>query len=77
MAPLFLEARLTALLNPPATVSLSVDDSQVLHLVGAASADWIRVAKRLSPQLYGLTKLDTRHLSIKGRDFPFQVELDH
>ncbi|MEL7352834.1 MAG: hypothetical protein AAF171_27310, partial [Cyanobacteria bacterium P01_A01_bin.116] len=77
LAPLFLEARLTALLNPPTTVSLSVDDSQVLHLVGAASADWIRVAKRLSPQLYGLTELDTRHLSIKGRDFPFQVELDH
>lgn len=62
LLPELTHQRIVALLNPPATVSLSFDQQQVLHVVGSAPIQWVHFAKQLSTQLYGITAWDDTQL---------------
>jgi OOP family OmpA-OmpF porin len=61
LAPLFVQHRAEALLNPPPTVSFKVRDS-VLFASGSASHRWITETRRLVRVMPGLDKMDETNL---------------
>lgn len=58
----FTTTRIKRLLQPPATVLLSVDNSNVLHLKGTAPRQWISQAKKLVNNFPGITQIRTDNL---------------
>ena len=75
LAPLFVQHRAEALLNPPSTVSFKVKDS-VLYASGLASHRWITETRKLVRVIPGLDKMDestlvdadlTEALTVKSR----------
>ena len=60
--PQFMGDRAKAILNPPETVTITLDQNQVLHLAGSAPEQWIRSARQLSGQLYGIAGWDDTQL---------------
>lgn len=78
LLPELTRERIVTLLNPPATVSLKFDQQQVLHVVGSAPVEWVRAAKQLSTQLYGITAWDDTQLvstDVKTLE-PFKVRFN-
>ena len=78
LLPELTHQRIVTLLNPPATVSLNFDPQQVLHVVGSAPVEWVRTAKQLSTQLYGITAWDDTQLvstDVKTLE-PFKVRFN-
>lgn len=66
--PQFMGDRAKAILNPPETVSLTLDQNQVLHLAGSAPEEWIESAQQLSGQLYGIAGWDDTQLIAVERE---------
>ncbi|MEM6449234.1 MAG: hypothetical protein AAF703_02865 [Cyanobacteria bacterium P01_D01_bin.105] len=63
----FIGHRLQALLDPPPTVSMTLDQSGVLQLKGSAPTRWIDWAKEVSDRTDGITGWDSRRLiAIEG-----------
>lgn len=62
LLPALTHQRIVTLLNPPATVSLSFDEQQVLHVAGSAPSQWVQTAKQLSTRLYGITAWEDTQL---------------
>ena len=59
--PDFMLARLTQLLDPPATVSLSVEDGTLVAR-GAAPHDWVRAARRVTQMMPSVTRYSDESL---------------
>ena len=58
----FISHRLQALLNPPPSVSMILDDTGLLRLRGTAPAEWIEWAKEVSDRTAGINGWDARFL---------------
>ncbi|MGL5924429.1 OmpA family protein [Chroococcidiopsis sp.] len=61
--PQFVTKRAEKLLQPPETTSLKVDRNGVLYMTGTAPQQWIVRAKKLAPNLPGVSQLQTEHLT--------------
>lgn len=57
----FTTTRIKRLLQPPATVSLKVDDNGVLYITGSAPSQWIEQAKKLA-MFPSVTEIQTENL---------------
>ncbi|MEM9088913.1 MAG: OmpA family protein [Cyanobacteria bacterium P01_F01_bin.53] len=64
LQPEIASKRLQILLAPPKTVTIRLDENQVLHLAGSAPAQWIQLAKQLSIGLSGVTGWDDQQLVV-------------
>lgn len=58
----FTTTRLKRLLQPPATVSLKVDNNGVLYATGSAPRQWIEQAKKQATHFPGITQVHTENL---------------
>lgn len=58
----FVSRRLQALLNPPPTVAMQLDETGVLRLRGTAPVEWINWAKGISDRTEGIEGWDSRLL---------------
>lgn len=58
----FTTTRVKRLLQPPATVSLQVDNNGVLYAAGSAPHQWIAQAKKLATSFPGVTQIQTKNL---------------
>ncbi|HCF28828.1 MAG TPA: flagellar motor protein MotB [Cyanobacteria bacterium UBA11049] len=58
----FTTIRAKRLLQPPATVSLKVDDNGVLYIIGSAPHQWIEQAKKQATNFPGITAIQTENL---------------
>ena len=58
----FTARRIKRLLQPPATVSLKVDDNGVLYITGFAPRQWIEQAKKLATNFPSVTGIQTENL---------------
>ncbi|MFK8182815.1 MAG: hypothetical protein AB8B99_05525 [Phormidesmis sp.] len=58
----FLSHRLQALLNPPPTVTMTLDEAGILRLSGTASAQWIEWARATCDRIDGINGWDSRLL---------------
>ncbi|PSM51109.1 flagellar motor protein MotB [Chroococcidiopsis sp. CCALA 051] len=63
LEPQFVTKRAEKLLQPPKTTSLKVDRNGVLYMTGIAPRQWIAQAKKVAPNLPGVTQLQTEHLT--------------
>ncbi len=69
--PKFVEERVRMALDPPATVTLRLDDQGVLQATGIASYQWILEAQKLVRVIPGITQLQTEQLV--SVDHPEQI----
>lgn len=60
--PHFMKARVTALLQPPDTVDLTLDTDGSIQASGTASQAWITEAQQLALRLPQITAFNTQHL---------------
>lgn len=58
----FTTTRLKRLLQPPATVTLKVDNNGVLYATGSAPRQWIEQAKKQATNFPGVTQIHTEKL---------------
>ncbi len=58
----FIEKRAQSILEPPDTVTISVDAQNRLHLSGHAKRDWIERTRVIAPTIAGITAIDTSDL---------------
>lgn len=58
----FISHRLQSLLNPPPTVTMTLDEAGILRLSGTAPADWIAWAKATCDRIDGINGWDSRLL---------------
>lgn len=63
LAPEFVTKRAEKLLQPPKTAKLKVDRNGILHITGAASRQWIERAKKMAPNIPGVTQLQSDRLT--------------
>lgn len=69
-APEFIEARAKELLQPPAGVSLKVDQSGILSATGAAPHDWVVETRRLVKLIPSITQFrDDNLTNIELKEF--------
>ncbi|MGB0909807.1 MAG: OmpA family protein [Nitrospirales bacterium] len=62
VSPHFLELRARSVLQPPASVEINIENTQ-LHVTGQAKHRWIRQLGNLPQSIPGLTKVVTEHLT--------------
>lgn len=60
--PRFIIKRAKQLLQPPETVSLSIDENGILHATGSAQRQWIDQARNLAPNIPGITQFRSEQL---------------
>lgn len=66
--PQLMGDRAKAILNPPETVALTLDQNQILHLAGSAPEAWIKTAQQRAQQLYGIAGWDDTQLTAVERE---------
>lgn len=64
MHPKFLTARATKLLDPPSSITLSVDPNLELQASGIASKQWVTQARQLSDRIDGLSGWDESQVTL-------------
>jgi OOP family OmpA-OmpF porin len=63
LEPQFITKRVEKLLQPPKTTDLEVDHNGILNIAGVAPRQWIVQARKIAPNIPGVTQLQTDRLT--------------